>query len=94
MIHHLKIWPGSFEAVKRGDKLHEIRSTKDRTFAKGDRVILREWVPDDVEQAEDGAGIEVNGGRYTGRQIMRRISYVSVAGSWGLPLDLCVFSVQ
>lgn len=93
MIHHLKIWPGSYEAVIAREKLHEIRSTKDRTFTKGDTIILREWVPDDVEQAEDGPGIEINGGHYTGRQVMRRVTYVSVAGSWGLPPDLCVFSM-
>lgn len=93
MIHHLKIWPGSFDAVMAGEQLHEIRSTKDRNFTKGDLVILREWIPDNVEEANDGAGIEVVSGHYTERKAMRKISYVSVPGSWGLPPDLCVFSI-
>lgn len=93
MTHQLKIWPGSYVAVISRERLHEIRNTKDRTFTKGDTVILREWVPDDVEQAEDGVHIEVNAGHYTGRQVIRTITYVSLPGSWGLPSDLCVFSI-
>lgn len=92
MIHHLKIWPGSFDAVMAGEKLHDIRSTKDRNFTKGDLVVLHEWVPSDAQQVGIDQ-IEVISGSYTGRKTMRKISYVSHPNSWGLPPNLCVFSM-
>jgi hypothetical protein len=90
MTHTLKIWPGSFEAVTEGRKRHEIRDCSDREFTKGDTVILREWVPTDA--TKEG----VRDGRFTGRSLMRKISYISVPGSWGLPHDsnICVFTIE
>lgn len=41
--HTLKLWPQYFDAVADGRKRFEVRSTKDRTFAVGDVLVLREW---------------------------------------------------
>lgn len=42
MTHELKILPRYFNAVKRGDKMFEVRKN-DRNFRKGDYILLREW---------------------------------------------------
>lgn len=44
IVHDLKIWPKYFEAVQQGIKTFEIRK-KDRDFAIGDYLRLREWDP-------------------------------------------------
>lgn len=84
MTHHLKIWPGEFEAVRSGRKTHELRKA-DRAFAVGDLVILEEWIP---------TGEDLSEGRFTGRSILRKITYITLGGSWGLADDLCVLSIQ
>lgn len=43
--HELKTWPVYFGAVADGTKRFEVRSTKDRAFAVGDVLVLREWDP-------------------------------------------------
>jgi ASC-1-like (ASCH) protein len=43
--HTLKLWPQYFDAVADGRKRFEVRSTRDRTFAVGDVLVLREWDP-------------------------------------------------
>ena len=88
MTHYLKVWPGSFEAIQVGKKRHEIRDTSDRVFTEGDSVVLQEWEPEVKEYGPTGNG------HYTGRAILRTITYVSKAGSWGLPPNLCVFSIR
>ena len=88
MTHILKIWPGSFQAVAKGIKTHEIRKC-DRDFKVGDCVVFREFVPDGTY---DVATRKANG-HLTNAVIIRRITYVTPGGSWGLPDDLCVFSI-
>jgi hypothetical protein len=84
--HELKTWPESFDALVRGDKKHEIRRD-DRGFSTGDVLLLREWHPHAVaDLGEEGA--------YTGRELRMRITYKSSGGTWGLPDDLCVMSVE
>lgn len=88
MIHQLKIWPGAFDAVASGAKRHEVRGS-DRDFEVGDSLVLREFVPDgtcDVATRESR-------GIYTGRSLLRRITYITPAGSWGLPENVCVLSI-
>lgn len=60
-VHSLKILPQYFDAIVSGLKTFEIRSTNDRTFREGDRVILKEW----------------DGRNYTGYQITKTIGYVT-----------------
>ena len=78
-LHELKTWPVAFEAVERGSKHHEIRKN-DRYFIKGDLLQLREWDPTTE--------------KYTGRERTVRVSHISYGGSWDLPDDLCVMSIE
>lgn len=76
--HELKTWPEYFEAVASGVKNFEIRSTKDRTFEVGDKVVLKEWDPATST--------------YSGRLRVRRITYI-VAGAPFLPDQLAVLGL-
>lgn len=89
MTHTLKIWPGNYDAVSSGDKTHEIRNCSDRTFTKGDIVLFKDWMPKVDEKGFTGQG------EYTARSpLLRKITYVSKPGSWGLPPNICVFSFK
>jgi hypothetical protein len=77
--HALKTWPESFGAVAYGIKRHEVR-VNDRGFRVGDFLLLREFWPD-VE-------------RFTGSAIRVRVTYLSAGGTWGLPAELCVMSIE
>jgi hypothetical protein len=88
MTHLLKIWPGEFEAVASGCKMHDVRRA-DRQFAVGDSLILREFVPSGASDPKTRESL----GIYTGQQILRRVTYITPAGSWGLPTDVCVLSL-
>jgi hypothetical protein len=78
--HDLKTWPRDFEAIVDGLKTHDIRATRDRRFAVGDVLHLREW-----SQLTNV---------YTGRAVRVRVTYVSQGPDWGLPPELCVMSIS
>jgi ASC-1-like (ASCH) protein len=84
MTHSLKTWPGEFEAVRRGDKRHEVR-VNDRAFKVGDLLILEEWIP---------VGDDCTEGHLTGRSVLRTITYITPGGSWGLGEKICVLSIK
>jgi hypothetical protein len=84
MTHSLKSWPGEFEAVRTGVKTHEVRCN-DRDFKLGDFLILEEWVP---------VGDDCTEGRFTGRSVLRTITYITPGGSWGLGEKICVLSIK
>lgn len=84
VTHDLKTWPEMFQAVLDGRKRHEIRRA-DRPFAAGDVLRLREWSP---------RPFIASGGDYTGREQMVRVTYLTPAGAWGLPGNLCVMSIE
>lgn len=63
--HELKVWPEYFQAILDGLKTYELRHTHDRTFAVGDILRLREWIP--------WGGLAP---RYTGRVVRREITYI------------------
>ncbi len=93
MTHQVKSWPGTFEAVASGAKKHETRKA-DREYKVGDSIILREFTP---EVNENGVAYLEDGhtaGAYTGRTLLRTISYISQPGTFGLPTDLCVLSLE
>lgn len=102
MTHFLKVWPGSFEAIIAGEKRHDIRRCDDRKFLINDFVVLEEWNPSLFSEALKNsqerdpaiAKMDATKAAYTGRRILRIISYVSVAGSWGLPSNICVFTIK
>lgn len=45
-LHSLKCWPEFFESVEDGTKTFEYRRN-DRDFQRGERLLLREWDPDE-----------------------------------------------
>ena len=59
--HELKTWPEYFEEIKTGDKTFEIRKN-DRNFKIGDEILLDEYEP--------------KLDRYTGRQLLGKITYI------------------
>lgn len=64
-VHELKTWPEYFAAVVAGTKPFEIRNN-DRGFRRGDKLILREWNPDN--------------GQYTGARHEATVTYVTSFG--------------
>lgn len=77
--HELKIWPSQFAALLSLDKLHEVRRF-DRDFRIGDYLRLREFEP----EAE----------RYTGREVRAIVSWITEPGTFGLPSEVGVMSIQ
>jgi hypothetical protein len=82
-----------WETAASGARKHEIRKA-DRPFKVGDDVILREFVPAVNEHGviKDDKGKTC--GTFTGRSLLRKISYVTAPGSFGMPHDICVFSME
>ena len=95
-VHLLKCWPAPFAALRSGAKKHEVRKD-DRAFAVGDVLRLDEWRPRREPNFYDGQYQEVfqaDRGEYTGERLWMRVTYKSEAGTWGLPANLCVLSVE
>lgn len=89
-IHELKSWPEQFDAVRSGDKTHEIRAN-DRDFRAGDVLHLREWMPEGRGQL---TGAVIREGAYTGNELLLRVTFINAPGTFGLPPTLCVMSVK
>lgn len=80
--HELKIWPEYYARVLDGTKTFEIRDN-DRSFQKGDTVILKEFDPSPVNPSD-----KIPKG-YTGSEDLEfTIGYVHV-----LTKDTVVFSL-
>lgn len=79
MQHDLKILPQYFEAVKTGKKKFELRKN-DRDYKVGDEIHLEEWEP---------------AGGYTGRDIVKEITYVlKDCERFGLKDGYCIIGWQ
>ena len=65
-VHHLKTRVVFFDAILTNAKTFEIRYN-DRDYKVGDELILMEW--DDQNTLEPG--------HYTGREVQRRIAYMT-----------------
>jgi hypothetical protein len=65
MTHELKCWPQFFQAIVEGRKTHDLRRADDRTFRVHDMIRLREFDP--------------RVSRYTGREFMVEITYITSA---------------
>jgi hypothetical protein len=76
--HHIKTWVPEFQAAWDGLKLFEIR-VNDRNYQVGDTLVQQEWIPDS---------------EYTGREIRATVVYMVNGGEWGLPVELCVMSID
>lgn len=77
-IHELKTWEEYFQEVFMGHKTFEVRKN-DRNFKKGDVLILKEW--DNKKE------------RYTGREMVRNISYILEGGQFGIEKDYVVLAI-
>jgi hypothetical protein len=82
--HDLKIYPEYFAAVLDGRKTFEIRKN-DRDYQAGDLVTLREWDPNLLDRMGDSFGENA----YTGRQVVRRVTYIT---GYGQPEGQIVFA--
>lgn len=78
-IHSLKCWPEPFEALLAGRKTFDIRQETDRRFEPEDVLVLREWDPPAK--------------KFTGRVLVRGVSYLARAPAWGLPDGMVVMAL-
>jgi uncharacterized protein DUF3850 len=78
MIHELKTWPLFFKRVLTGQKNFELRKD-DRGFEIGDTLNLKEWDPITNE--------------YTGRTVLRRVTYILRGGEFGLEPGYVIMSI-
>jgi hypothetical protein len=76
--HHLKCWPVSFQAMKRGPKTFEYRKN-DRDYQIGDILHQEEWN-------------EITS-KYTGDTLDQKITYLLMGGQFGIPEGYCIMSV-
>jgi len=81
--HYLKIWPEFWPAIKSGKKPFEVRRD-DWGFAVGDVLVLKEYDP----AALGGAG------KYTGKEVNRRITYKLPGGKFGIDPNYCVLGLS
>ena len=97
-IHHFKIHPENFEQIVLGSKRHEVRKDdRAQRPRAGDLIVLREWRPDFKEEPrrrkDDEPPAVPTCGEYTGREIQKRVTYVTEPGTWGLPENIYVMSI-
>lgn len=88
VVHELKSWPESFDAIERGVKPFDVR-LNDRRFKVGEVLLLREFEP--CRYCKGGGRVWDNGdctdcdctitrnpkGVYTGAVLRRTITFVS-----------------
>jgi hypothetical protein len=86
--HHLKCLPEYFWPLLTGTKKHETRRDDDRHFRTGDVLVLKEFVSQGT--GPDGHSI----GTYTGRELRRKVTYISEGGSPGIEAGYVVMSVE
>jgi hypothetical protein len=86
--HILKVWPSYFADLESGRKRFEVRSTRDRDFAVGDVLVLREWDPADAR-----AGLTDHSG-YTSQALRSVITYVLPGGRHGIDEHTAVLSLS
>lgn len=77
--HELKTWPAYFQAILDDLKRYEIRKN-DRNFQVGDELYLMEYLPEKQ--------------RYTGRNLLVKVTYVTKGGQWGIPEDICIMGIK
>ena len=78
MIHELKITPNNYKVIRDGSKTFELVKYN-RDFSVRDILVFQEY--------EDSSG-------YTGRKIIKEISYVSNKGEDGLSEDFCILGLK
>lgn len=83
VVHELKTWPEPFQALVDGRKTFEIRQDDRGGFKVDDVLKLEEYEPPSL--GDPGVG------RYTGRWLRRKVTYI--ARGWGLPDGLVVLAL-
>ena len=84
--YRVKSWSPFFQAIKRGDKLHDMRDLKDRKYKVGDVLVLEEYLPFE--------------GCYTGETQRVEITYITSAdtpcafSSAALAPGYCILSLK
>lgn len=92
MIHALKTLPPYFKGVADGAKTFELRKN-DRNFSVGDILILKEW----KMGSTDATGPElvvIKEQGYTGREVMKTISYILKGGQFGLAKGYVILALK
>jgi hypothetical protein len=83
--HKVKSWPHLFEAIRSGEKKHELRK-HDRDYRVGDTMVLQEFDP--------------AVGSYSGREVEAVITYITSAkepcalSDAGLVQGFCILSIR
>ncbi len=84
--YKVKSWSAFFQAIKRGDKLHDLRDKRDRNYQVGDVLVLQEYLPFE--------------GQYTGDEVRVKITYITsndrpcAFSSSALDRDYCILSLK
>ncbi|HQR18034.1 MAG TPA: ASCH/PUA domain-containing protein [Gemmatimonadales bacterium] len=84
MTHDLKTWPVYFAAILDGSKTFEARKD-DRNYAVGDTLRLREWDPPALAHGWTG--------EYTGREVIKRVTYILRGPAFGVEAGWCVLAL-
>lgn len=84
-LHELKTEPPYFQDVKSGLKSFEVREN-DRDYKLGDELLLKEYVPANVEKNKAGY--------YTGAICHRRISYILQGGQFGIKEGTVILGLE
>lgn len=78
-MHELKTWPEPFDAMHAGRKMFEFRK-HDRDYRVGDQILSRRFDPNTKD--------------YTGECDRFEITFMLVAGQYGVPDGFCVIGVK
>ena len=89
--HEIKCWPEYFEKIADGTKTFECREDN-RTYGVGDELNIREWEPLRQDphcevhhyHMGDGHCTCYEKGSYTGKQVVRYVTYIMKVGRLGL----------
>lgn len=77
--HTLKVWPTQFAGLRSGKKMHEVR-VFDREYKVNDTLDLREY--------------DFSSDTFTGESLTGYITWITAPGTFGLPENVGVLSVQ
>lgn len=86
MQHKVKSWTAFYQAIKAGEKTHDLRDTVDRNYKVGDTLLLQEYDPFK--------------GDYTGDECEVSITYITSSqfpcafSSSVLPKGYVILSIQ
>ncbi|MCH7799049.1 MAG: DUF3850 domain-containing protein [Planctomycetes bacterium] len=103
----LKIWPQYYQPIVTGEKKFE-RRKNDRDYQVGDQLLLREWDPkvydDEVERVfgrrgtlvmeSDGQKAAIVAKAYTGRSLVKTVSYIEEGPGFGLEAGFVVMGLK